>query len=865
LLRHKIPLVGTLTLTTLVVALYAVLHVLLVRSFTELEAHDTTLALDQIRNAITNETDRLSSIAADYGAWDDTYEFMAGRDPRYVEQNQTVDGLVSLRINLMALLDLDGRIVAARQTDLDAEADMVLENAVRATLEKTPELRTFDGLEDHRQGLVMTARGPMLFASAPIVTTFDQGPARGTIVIGKHLDDRTLQRIAAITSLDVTVYPWSASGIPASARRARDDIERGAESVVVPVSGDVALGYGRLDDITGAAALQLEVATGRAVYRHGLHTLRHVAIAMLVGGLGLITVLLLGVNSQILRRLTRLSSEVSRVGRSANPHLRTTRQQADELGNVADEINQMLDALQQSSAALRESEQKFRLTFETARDAILWVDPETGLVQRCNQSASLLTGRPRETIVGQPLARIAEPEAIHPVLEAIRSPTLATTGFATEACIVTPDGAVHTCEFSGALTVVDGKPIVQVVIRDLTLQRSMEKERAELEAQLHQAQKMEAVGQLAGGVAHDFNNYLAGIAGYADLIRRRFGNLDAGLEKYASIIFDTAGRAAELTTKLLTFARKSKVERHPVDVHRAIDNIAHLLERILDPRIHLELRLRADASMVMGDDTQLQNVVMNLALNARDAMPDGGELRVETDVVRLAGDPSPLLLPPGSYLHVRVIDTGTGMDAHVQARAFEPFFTTKAPGKGTGLGLASAYGTVRNHGGDIVIESEPGGGSTFHVYLPLTEAAAAANEHAAGVLAKGSGNILVVDDEPLVLEVTADLLREIGYTVTCVADGVAAVEWFREHARDTDLVILDMIMPRMGGADCFLELQKIDPEVRIIVASGYSEDDHVSRVIAGGAVAFLQKPYDLTRLARVIAGALRRDDAPHVS
>jgi PAS domain S-box-containing protein len=397
---------------------------------------------------------------------------------------------------------------------------------------------------------------------------------------------------------------------------------------------------------------------------------------------------------------------------------------------------------------------------------------------------------------------------------------------------------------------------------DITDRKLAEQEKKELEEQLVQAQKMEAIGRLAGGVAHDFNNLLTAILGFADLIRR---NASPGHETYeaADLVTTAARRAAKLTSRLLGFARKGKHQHVPVDMNAVVDSTIVLLDRTVDKQIEVTARLFADPSSVMGDPSQLEQVVLNLAVNARDAMPEGGTLVVETcnakveDRRRFLGAE----LVPGDYVVLSVRDTGEGIPADVQEHVFEPFFTTKARGEGTGMGLAMVYGIVRNHGGALELQSEVGGGTEVSVYLPMV----AAQPKVQSVpekepLAGGSGTILVVDDEPTVCRAVHSMLAPLGYQVVTKTEGRDAIEYFK--ANPVDLVILDMAMPMMDGPACFHRIRTIDPSARIIIATGHSMTRAAQELLDLGASDFVQKPFVQAGLARTVATALAVREPP---
>jgi two-component system cell cycle sensor histidine kinase/response regulator CckA len=380
-------------------------------------------------------------------------------------------------------------------------------------------------------------------------------------------------------------------------------------------------------------------------------------------------------------------------------------------------------------------------------------------------------------------------------------------------------------------------------------------ERKRSEEQLRQAQKMEAIGQLAGGLAHDFNNLLTPIGGFADLLMWKTPE-DSRQYEYLCQIKGAAERAAALTYQLLTLARRVQVEVRPLSLNDVVYEVIGLLERTIDRAIAIELHLADHLATVEGDAGQLHQVLLNLCLNARDAMPDGGRLAIKTQNVTLSETEActELDLEAGQYVLLSVTDTGSGMDAETQQRLFEPFFTTKEQGRG--LGLAMVYSILRGHGGAIRVYSEPGQGSTFKVYLPggWRPAEDIVSEEAEAV--GGSETVLVVDDEESVRALLQRILEEGGYTVLLATDGIEASELYAERSTEIDLVVLDIIMPRMGGRKTYERLREINPEVKVLLTSGYSEDGQAQDILAVGARGFLQKPYDLRAVLRKIREVL---------
>jgi len=392
-------------------------------------------------------------------------------------------------------------------------------------------------------------------------------------------------------------------------------------------------------------------------------------------------------------------------------------------------------------------------------------------------------------------------------------------------------------------------------VKDITEQRT-------LEQQLRQTEKMQAIGQLAGGIAHDFNNQLVGIVGYADILREELA-ADDYLAGMAENVLTATKRATDLTSQLLAFARKGKYRAVPVDIHVLITEVASLLSRSIDKRITIKKMMNAVMPVTHGDPSQLQNALLNLALNARDAMPDGGDLILATENVYLDEEYCKKKLNEirkGDYIRISVTDTGIGMDGETVTRIFEPFFTTKVSGQGIGMGLAAVYGTVKNHNGAINVYSEPGHGTTVSLYLPVYNGA---GENAEAVTDRphefiyGTGRILLVDDEEIVCKTTAEMLRRLGYAVSVCRNGAEAVECYRRVWRDIDAVILDMVMPVMGGREAFAEMKKINPDVIVLLSTGYSLNGAAQSIMSMGVADFIQKPFNVAELSHKLASLLQ--------
>ncbi len=384
-----------------------------------------------------------------------------------------------------------------------------------------------------------------------------------------------------------------------------------------------------------------------------------------------------------------------------------------------------------------------------------------------------------------------------------------------------------------------------------------EEEKTKLLEQLNQAHKMDAIGQLAGGIAHDFNNMLGGILGAAQVLPRHLSD-DPKAKNLHSIIMQSATRAADLTSKLLTFSRTSSKASTPVNIHAIIQETITLLQNTTDRRIQIETALKANQSSIVGDPSQLQSAILNLGINAAQAMPSGGTLCFSTrlvDIDNVICNLSPFDLHPGQFLEIEVKDTGCGIAAEDMHRIFEPFFTTKGQGKGTGLGLAAVYGTVTQHGGSITVYSEEDNGTSFQILLPLNISAKASKPVCQEAI-KGQGNILVVDDEGVMRITAKAILEDLGYSVLLAENGEEALSVFKENKKTIDLVILDMIMPVMNGKDCFAALQKLYPEVRVILSSGFVREEDLEDMKKNGLQGYIHKPYLSETLSQSVYSAL---------
>jgi PAS domain S-box-containing protein len=399
------------------------------------------------------------------------------------------------------------------------------------------------------------------------------------------------------------------------------------------------------------------------------------------------------------------------------------------------------------------------------------------------------------------------------------------------------------------------------IVNFVSVNRDVTQEVA-LEAQLLQAQKMEAVGTLAGGIAHDFNNLLQVIQGYTEVLLHGV-NEDPSHHEALQKIHRSAKRGAELTGQLLTFSRKVQSERRPLDLNQEVEQVKNLLERTIPKMIEIEVHVDKTPAIVSADPVQVEQALMNLAVNAMDAMPDGGKIIIETERAILDEEfcKTHLGARPGEYVLLTISDTGHGMNKEILEHVFEPFYTTKEVGKGTGLGLAMVYGIVKTHEGYILCYSELDSGTTFKVYLPALVQSGHWREagEGDGQLKGGDETILLVDDEKYIRELGVELLTDVGYEVFTATDGEGALQLYRKEQQTIDLVILDLVIPGMGGKKCYEEILKINPQAKILIVSGYSINGPGKEAMEAGAKGFVGKPFDVSHMLTTVRDILDED------
>ncbi len=530
-----------------------------------------------------------------------------------------------------------------------------------------------------------------------------------------------------------------------------------------------------------------------------------------------------------------------------------------EIDELAKDLRMMADAVAGREEILQKSEKRFRDLFNSISDLIYTQDLQ-GRFLSANPALSRLFGYDHEELMGRKAADFMSPK-FRVLFQKEYLERIKKEGYCEGiSSYTTKDGHKIYIEYRSSLvSPEDEATYISGTGRDVTERVLSERKIHKLQEQMLHSKKMEAIGTLAGGIAHDFNNLLMGIQGNISLMLMDQDPNGFHYDRLRSVE-QQVHRGAELTRQLLGFARGGKYQVQPTDLNELIRNQCDLFGRTRK-EIAIHEAFQKDLWVVAVDQGQIEQVLLNLFVNAWQAMPGGGDLFVGTENVTLGENQTKLFhLTSGDYVHISITDTGVGIDESIRERIFDPFFTTKAIGKGTGLGLASAYGIIKNHGGIIDVKSEKGKGCTFHIYLPVTESEIA--DQAPKIeeeLRTGHETILLVDDEEIIIDVGKTMLNRMGYEVLTARNGKEAVEILKERVKTLhppDLIILDMIMPDMGGGETFDRLKEISPDLKFLLSSGYNMDGKAKEILARGCEGFIQKPFNISMLSLKIREVL---------
>ena len=846
-LRRKTLLIILVTMFGLVGGLYTLARVLLLRGYSSLETDFARRDMDEVSSALTDELAALDRSEIDYAAWNQTYLFLKGKNPHYGAADLPPIAMGQLKLSFVVILDNSGRVVFSRGYNLVTLDELPVPSDLLDHLKPGSLLLTHENVSDKRSGILVLASGPVLVVSRPVVTTNSEGPIVGTMIMGRALDADEILRLSEMTHLSVGVARLDSAALPKDFRDAANELSDSTSTRVKPLGVDFVAAYRELRDVDGKPAIILRVRMQRVIYQQGQTTLLQFLLLLLAAGLTFGAVTLYLLERTVLSRVANMSESITNIGTSGDLSARLAVPGNDELAFLGSAINGMLEDLNRSQIERHEGRTRLGMMIEKV-PAILWTTDKdlrfTSSVGAALESLGLRTNQ----AVGVSLTdffRTEDPE--FPALLAHKR-ALAGESVAYElewAKRVFDSHAQPLRNSEGQIIGVIG------VALDIT-------DRKVLADQLRQSQKMQAIGQLAGGVAHDFNNLLMVVKGHAEILLDRLAEASP-LRHNVEQVDKATDRAAGLTRQLLAFSRMQVLHARVLDLNEVVGGMIKMFSRVIGADVEMTFLPAPKLGRVKADPGQIEQVLLNLVVNARDAMPNGGRLTIETTNVILDRDYSVAHhnLEPGSWVMLTVSDTGCGMDEETQARIFEPFFTTKKQGKGTGLGLATVYGVVKQSGGFIYVYSEIDHGTTFKVYLPEVTAEVDRDiEKTVVAPPRGSETILFVEDEDSVRELVRDYLAGTGYHVLEAVDGVQALEVAAAHKGAIQILVTDVVMPRLSGRELASRIAAQRPNIKILFISGYTDDSIFRHGVLEGGVAYLQKPFNLKAIAQKIREAL---------
>ena len=849
-LRGKTVLIVLTALVCLVGGLFSLTRLVILRGFSKVEEDFARQNLSRASSAVSNELENLEHATDQYADRDFTYNALRSNHPERVASEFTGPAFEQLRVNFVVVLDTSGRKVLASGFNLAGmEAAPPPPDLDRHLRFGSPFL-IHGGEAQDVKGILMLGSGPALVDSGPILTSSANGPAAGVLVMGRFLDSDETTRLSEMTHVSLEVDRLDSPASRADSGAASPTAS-GVSTFLRPYSNDSLAASEILPDVYGRPVAVLRVLLPRTIYQQGETSSWQFLLLLIAAGFAFGAIILYLIERVVLSRMADLSDNITSVGTSGNLAARIPVSGHDEVSYLGTAVNGMLEDLERVQKARHEDRTRLGVLIEKMPTVIWTTDADLRFTYHTGAALEAM-GLRAEDALGKTLFQYFGTE--DPNFPAIAAHRKALAG---ETLSFELDWQKRSFEcYVQPLRGTQGDLIGVIgVALDVT-------DRKHLTDQLRQSQKMQAIGELAGGVAHDFNNLLMVVKGHAQLLLDRMPK-EPSLHHSVQQMEKAADRAASLTRQLLAFSRKQVLQPRVLDMNDVVTSMIKMFSRVIGENIEMAFVPGAKLGRTKADPGQIEQVLLNLVVNARDAMPTGGRLTIETSNVQLdrsyaAGHAA---VEPGPYIMLTVTDTGCGMDAETQSRIFEPFFTTKEAGKGTGLGLATVYGVVKQSGGYIWVYSEVGCGSTFKIYLPRVteevEAPAIAQETRGS--AAGTETILFVEDEQSVRELVRDYLTGVGYRVLDAGDGVEALGAAKAHMGTIHILITDVVMPRLSGRDLATKLSSERPDMKVLFISGYTDDTIVRHGVLEGGVAFLQKPFNLKALAEKIREVLKAE------
>lgn len=846
-LRGKTLVIVFATLVGLVGGLYMLSRVALLRQFSSLEDDFARQSLQQASSGLSNELATLRQTTDQFADLSQTYTNLRSRNTQALDAEFSGPVFEQARINFMAVLDKQNRPVIEKGFDLVTMEPVLVPPGLDAQFRAGSPLVAFGDSAKDAMGVLRLPADLVMVASSPILNGVTDDTRSGTLVMGRLLDGDEVSRLSDVTRLPIEIQPFDLASSNEAFRSAARTISTGQPQVVDTYGTDEMSAYQPLLDLYGEPAAIMRVDLSRKIYQQGQTSIVQFLLLLVATGFVFGAVMLYLLERFVLSRVATLSTDVVKIGTSGDMAARLKTAGSDELAFLGKSINTMLDDLEKGEVERNRERARMAVLLENV-PAVLWTTDAQLVITSAMGAGLTGVGLPSREAPGLPLLDFFRTR--DPQLPAIAAHRKALGGEPTsfETPWQTRQFEAHVRPLKNAEGRTEG--VIGVAL-DVT-------DRERLVDQLRQSQKMQAVGELAGGVAHDFNNLLMVVKGHAQILFDRLSE-EPSLRHSVEQVEKAADRAASLTRQLLAFSRKQVLQPRVLDMNEVVGGMIKMFSRVIGENIEMTFVPGANLGRVKADPGQIEQVLLNLVVNARDAMPKGGRLTIETSNANLDKSYSAKhIVQPGSYVMLTVTDTGCGMDTETQTRIFEPFFTTKGPGKGTGLGLATVYGVVKQSGGYIWVYSEVDKGTTFKIYLPEVQekiepiSTETENKGAAA----GSETVLFVEDEQSVRELVGDYLRGAGYHVIEAEDGEHALKAAAAHKGPIHILVTDVVMPHMSGSELAAKLAAVRPEIKVLFISGYTDDTVFRHGVLEGGVAYLQKPFNLKSVSQKIRDVL---------
>ncbi|MFH1175927.1 MAG: CHASE4 domain-containing protein [Acidobacteriota bacterium] len=788
----------------------------------------------RVQGAWRAELAQLEAIAKDWAQWDDTCSFVETGDPAYVKSNLVDSTFRDLGLDVMVIANARGEVAWGRGFDREPGQMADLPAGLAAHLGPSSTLVRHPHTECGHAGLLALPEDELLVVSWPIVTSEGEGPVRGSVIVGRRMNDAAWRRISELTQVSLTVRRLGAANLPADFARAAASLS-GREKTIVQSLGDGWIAsYSLLADVYGKPVLLLRVDAPTEIAAWGKTSLREVMGLLVVAALVLAMIGFVVLERTVLTRLAGLAGAVGNIRASGDPAARLPVRGRDELAGLAATINQALDSLGVAQREKGESEGRFRAVVEQAWETIFLFDPVSGRLIEANQAFERLLGYALPEVSELSIADLFAHDraSIDEDFAGVLSRRRCAIG---ERTLRQKGGAEITVELTASLVSHRGREVICGIARDTT-------ERSRLEARLRQSQQLEAVGRLSGGVAHDFNNLLQAVISGIESLRKRGAGTSASSEILAALEGQVA-RGAALTRQLLLIARQETFRPEPLDLNQVASEAAAFLRRVVRENIHLRLDLASEALPVEGDRSHLQQALVNLVVHLAQGLSGGGELGIATGA------------SSDEDVWVEVRDCSPAPAASGPASPFEPFLSIRPGDPGAGLDLAVVQGIITEHHGRV--EPARGERGSLRVTLPRRAAGAAPMHEARAMTGEAPPSrgerVLLVEDEEAARAGLAEMLGILGYRVEAYG---SAEDALAASADPFELLLTDFMLPGMSGGELASRLTQRWPQLKVVVMSGYAAEEAVRRSADLGALRFLQKPFGMEALAQELRAAL---------